>query len=334
MRRIIEGQCRSQGMDLCPGRLLRAHCGRQQDTEISERQSDYRVAAPMKSIPNTPGVGLRLAHLAEMDATRPSVGWLEVHPENFLANPHAAELLTELPSYYPISLHTVGISVGSASGIDRLHLKRIRTFVDRINPVFVSGHLAWSTHGTDYLNDLLPLPCNNETVRIVAAHVDEVQDTLGRSYLIENPASYVGFRTSTMPETEFLSEIVRRTGCQLLCDVSNVVVSGHNMGYDAYEYLEEFPAHAVREFHLGGYTSEEDESTPGNELWIDTHAAAITERSWDLYAYALRRFGLRPTLIEWDSDIPPLTTLLGEAEHAHKICRGIASGVGELANAG
>src|SRR5438132_8922707 len=125
----------------------------------------------MTSISHHPGVGLRLPHLAEMVATRPSAGWLEVHPENFLANPHAAELLTELSAYYPISLHTVGISVGSASGIDRSHLKRIRTFVDRINPILVSGHLAWSTHGNDYLNDLLPLPCNKETLPIVAAHV-------------------------------------------------------------------------------------------------------------------------------------------------------------------
>src|SRR5262252_4188195 len=208
MRRIIEGQCRSQGMDLCPGRLLRAHCGRQQDTEISERQSDYRVAAPMKSIPNTPGVGLRLAHLAEMVATRPTAGWLEVHPENFLANPHAAELLVELSAQYPISVHTVGISVGSARGIDRSHLQRIRGLVDQIRPVFVSGHLAWSTYGGEYLNDLLPLPYNEETLQIVSAHIDGVQNTLGLPYLIENPASYVGFDLSTMKETEFLRNLV------------------------------------------------------------------------------------------------------------------------------
>src|SRR5437899_3540627 len=256
----------------------------------------------MKSMPNSPGVGLRLAHLAEMVATRPPMGWLEVHPENFLANPHAAELMTELSAHYPISLHTVGISVGSASGVDRLHLKRIRGFIDRINPTLVSGHLAWSSYGNEYLNDLLPLPCNEETLRVVTAHIDEVQNGLGRSYLIENPASYVGFRSSTMPETEFLSEIVQRTGCRLLCDVSNVVVSAHNMRYDACQYIDNFPAHAIGEIHLGGYTSEEDGANPGSDLWIDTHAAAIAERSWDLYAYALRRFGPKPTLIEWDNN--------------------------------
>jgi uncharacterized protein (UPF0276 family) len=248
-----------------------------------------------------------------MVATLPPTGWLEVHPENFLANPHAAELLAELSTHYPISFHTVGISVGSAHGIDRLHLQRLRSLIDRIDPILLSGHLAWSTYGNDYLNDLLPIPCNDEALRVVTVHVNEVQDVLGRSYLIENPASYVGFRSSTMPETEFLSELVRRTGCQLLCDVSNVVVSAHNMSYDAYRYIDDFPADAIGEIHLGGYTPEEDEATPGSELWIDTHAAAIAAPSWDLYAYALRRFGSKPTVVEWDNEIPPLSTLLAEA---------------------
>jgi uncharacterized protein len=267
------------------------------------------VATAMTSNPNTPGVGLRLAHLAEVVATRPSIGWLEIHPENFLANPHAAELLSELSAHYAISLHTVGISVGSSGGIDRLHLKRIRELADRINPVLVSGHLAWSTHGNEYLNDLLPLPYSLETLDLVSAHIQEVQAVLGQPYLIENPANYVGFRQSTMRETEFLSELVRRTGCRLLCDVSNVVVSANNLGYDAYRYIEEFPAEAVAEIHLGGYTPEED-------VLIDTHAGPISERSWNLYAYAMQRFGPKPVLIEWDNQVPAFTTLLREAERA------------------
>ncbi len=274
-------------------------------------------------VPNSAGIGLRLAHLAEMVATRPSIGWLEIHPENFLANPHAHELLTELAAYVPISVHTVGISIGSASGIDRLHLKRIRSLVDEIDPILVSGHLAWSTYGKEYLNDLLPLPYNPESLRLVAAQVHEVQDSLGRPYLVENPASYVGFSSSTMKETEFLSELVRRTGCQLLCDVSNIVVSAHNMDSDANDYINEFPASAIGEIHLGGFTPEEDPAIPGAELWIDTHAAAIAARSWDLYAYATRRFGAKPTLIEWDNAIPSLTTLLAEAAHADKIAQAI-----------
>jgi len=272
----------------------------------------------LKSISNISGVGLRLPHLPEMVATLPPIGWLEVHPENFLANPHAAELLAELSTHYPISFHTVGISVGSVGGIDRFHLKRLRSLIDRIHPGLISGHLAWSTYGNDYLNDLLPIPCNEEALRVVAVHVDEVQDALGRSYLIENPASYVGFCSSTMPETEFLSELVRRTGCKLLCDVSNIVVSAHNMDYSAYRYINDFPADAIGQIHLGGYTPEEDDATPESELWIDTHAAAIAAPSWDLYAYALHRFGSKPTLVEWDNKIPPLSTLLAEAAKVAK----------------
>ena len=283
------------------------------------------MAITMTSISRLPsgaGVGLRLPQVAEVVATRPSVGWLEIHPENFLANPHATELLTELSQHYFISVHSVGISIGSVGGIDRLHLKRVRALVDRINPVFVSGHLAWSTYGGEYLNDLLPLPYNLEALRLIEAHVREVQETLGRRYLIENPSSYIGFRTSMMSEAEFLSELVGRTGCQLLCDVSNAYISAQNMGYDAYQYIDSLPADAIGEVHLGGFTVEEDEASPGAELLIDTHAAAIAEPVWNLYAHAIRRFGARPTLIEWDNNIPLFAALLAEAAHADEVVAG------------
>jgi uncharacterized protein (UPF0276 family) len=270
-------------------------------------------------IPQRAGIGLRLPHVAELVATRPNMGWLEIHPENFLANPHATELLTELAMEYPISVHTVGISIGSVSGIDRSHLKRLRTLVDRIDPFLVSGHLAWSTHDGDYLNDLLPLPYNEESLRLVSAHLQEVQDLLGYPYLIENPSSYVGFATSTMNEVEFLNELVSRTGCRLLCDVSNVHLSAHNLGYNAREYIDALPADAIDELHLGGFTPEEDDATHGGEVWVDTHAAPISDPAWNLYAYALRRFGPTPTLIEWDSDIPALATLLAEARRADRV---------------
>jgi uncharacterized protein (UPF0276 family) len=265
------------------------------------------------------GVGLRLPHLAEVAAGAPTSAWLEVHPENFLANPHARELLLKIAERHAVSLHTVGLSVGSAAGVDREHLKRIRRLVDEIEPILVSGHLAWSTHGGVYLNDLLPLPYNEETLRVVAAHVHEVQDALGRRYIVENPASYVGFVTSTFMETEFLTELVNRTGCQLLCDVSNAYLSAANMGYDAHAYIDAFPAHAVAEIHLGGFTREDDDATPGGELLIDTHADAIAEPVWDLYAHALRRFGARPTLVEWDNDLPSFAQLLTEAERADAV---------------
>jgi len=266
-------------------------------------------------IPDGAGIGLRLPHLSEVVATRPDVGWLEIHPENFLANAHAMELLTELSKTYPVSVHTVGISVGSASGIDRLHVKRLRKLVDRIDPFFVSGHLAWSTFGVEYLNDLLPLPLNTETLSLVVRNINEVQDTLGRCYLVENPSSYIGFSSTTMGEAEFLSELVVRTGCRLLCDVSNAYVSARNMAYDPYHYIDSFLADAIAEVHLGGYT-------PEGNLLIDTHAAPIADPAWDLFEYAVRRFGLKPTLIEWDNEIPSLVTLVNEAARAEAIASG------------
>ncbi len=269
--------------------------------------------------PRSAGVGLRLPHLAEVAATAPPVGWLEIHPENFLANPHARELLQDVRRRRAISVHTVGVSIGSVEGIDRVHLARVRELVDEVNPVLVSGHLAWSTHQGAYLNDLLPLPYDEETLRLVSTHLDQVQDALGRPYLVENPSSYVGFGGSTMTEVEFFRELVHRTGCRLLCDVSNVFVSGSNMGYDPYQYLDAFPATAVAEMHLGGFTRESEEGTPGAEILVDTHAAAIEEAVWELYAHAVRRFGAAPTLIEWDNDIPPFAMLLAEAARADAV---------------
>lgn len=265
------------------------------------------------------GVGLRLPHLNEVAAGGSGAAWLEVHPENFVANPHARELLLEVARKHPVSLHSVGISVGSATGLDRSHLARIHKLAEEIDPVLVSGHLAWSAHGTTYLNDLLPLPYTEETLRVVAAHVHEVQDTLGCRYLIENPASYVGFPGSTLEEAAFLGELAARTSCALLCDVSNAYLSAANMGYDAYAYIDAFPADAVAELHLGGFTREADEATPGGEILIDTHAAAIAEPVWHLYAHALCRFGAVPTLIEWDNALPAFARLQAEAARADAV---------------
>jgi uncharacterized protein (UPF0276 family) len=273
----------------------------------------------MHRAPTSAGIGLRLPHIEEAVATQPSVGWLEIHPENFIASAHATELLVALAGRYPMSVHTVGLSVGSATGLDRRHLARVRALVDRLDPILVSGHLAWSTHGAEYLNDLLPLPYDEETLAIVSDQLAEVQDGLGRPFLLENPSSYVGFVGSTMTEVRFLNELVDRTGCRLLCDVSNVYLSSQNMGYDARGYLDGLPADAIAELHLGGFTREEDEAAPGNDVLIDTHASRVAEPAWELYAYAIRRFGRRPTLIEWDNDIPCLPTLLDEARRANDV---------------
>jgi uncharacterized protein (UPF0276 family) len=190
---------------------------------------------------------------------------------------------------------------------------RVRALINAIDPVLVSGHLAWSTHAGEYLNDLLPLPFDDETLRLVAAQIQEVQDTLGRTYLLENPSTYVAFGSSTMSEAEFLNGIVHRTGCRLLCDVSNVYLSAQNMSYDAREYIDALSGDSIGELHLGGFTPEPDDSNPGGQLLIDTHATAVADPAWELYAFAIGRFGWKPTLIEWDNDIPPLATLLAEA---------------------
>jgi uncharacterized protein (UPF0276 family) len=265
------------------------------------------------------GVGLRLPHLAEVAAARPAAAWLEIHPENFLANPHALELLTAIARRYPIAVHTVGVSIGSATGIDHAHLRRVRQLIDLIDPALVSGHLAWSTHEGVYLNDLLPLPYTEETIELLARHLGEVQDGLGRPYLVENPSSYVGLAASTMDEPDFLCALVECTGCRLLCDVSNIYLSGHNMGFDPYAYIDRLPADAIGELHLGGFTSEQEDGDPAAQVLIDTHSDRIAEPVWELYAHAVRRFGAQPTLIEWDNDIPPLATILAEAARADRI---------------
>jgi len=265
------------------------------------------------------GIGLRLPHLAEVATDGPAIPWLEVHPENYLANPHARELLLKIAADYPISVHTVGISIGSADGLDDDHLSRVHRLIDELDPLVVSGHLAWSTHRGNYLNDLLPLPYDEASLGLVADQLRQVQDSLMRPFLVENPASCVGFGTSTLTEVQFLAELASRTGCRLLCDVSNVYVSGSNMGFDPYAYIDAFPGHAVDELHLGGFTPEADGAMPGGEVLIDTHADRIAEPVWKLYAHALRRFGPRPTLIEWDNALPDLATLMREADRADAI---------------
>lgn len=272
--------------------------------------------------PTQSGVGLRLPHIEEAVATRPSIGWFEIHPENFLANPHGVELLEELARDYPLSVHTVGVSVGSATGIDRRHLARVRALIDRLDPFLVSGHLAWSTHKGEYLNDLLPLPYASDTLDLVAAQLREVEDSFGRPFLLENPSCYIGYRGSTMTEVQFLNALVDRTGCRLLCDVSNVHVSAHNMGYDARAYLDGLPAAAIGEFHLGGFTTEDDAASPGDQVLVDTHDGPVDESAWDLFGYAINRFGPRPTLIEWDNEIPALSALLAEAARADRVAVG------------
>lgn len=267
------------------------------------------------------GVGLRSPHIDEILARRPDVAWFEVHPENFMHTPAALASLERVRANYPLSLHGVALSLGSAEPLDLEHLARLTALADRLDPFLVSEHMAWSVNNGAHLNDLLPLPCTEEALDVMAAHVDQVQDALGRSILVENPSGYLRFRHSTMGEATFLAELVRRTGCGLLCDVNNIHVSSHNIGVDPVEYLDTLPAAAVGEIHLAGHAA----NLVGNRtILIDDHASCVTDQVWALYGQALNRFGHQPTLIEWDADLPTLDVLLGEAAKA----RALATTVG------
>jgi len=268
------------------------------------------------------GIGLRAVHVAEVIARPPAVAWLEVHAENYMADGPGLRALERIRECHPISLHAVGLSLGSADGVDPEHLARLRRLVDRIDPMLVSDHLAWSRSGGVYLNDLLPMPCTPEALDVVASNVDAVQARLGRALLVENPSSYLRFRGATMPEAEFLSELVRRTGCRLLCDVNNLYVTAANLGLDAAAYLDALPGDAIDEFHLAGHCANDAD---GVTILIDDHGSAVSDPVWALYQEALERFGPRPTLIEWDTDIPPLHVLVEQAHRAGELAAVAAS---------
>jgi len=271
-----------------------------------------RDASP---VPARAGIGLKPEHLNEIIQNPPDVGWFEVHAENYMGAggpPH--RFLEWVRERYPLSVHGVGLSIGGAGPLDQTHLRRLKALIDRYEPGLFSEHLAWSTHDGAYLSDLLPLPYTAATFAHVAAHVSEVQEALGRQILIENPSTYLAFEESAMAETEFLSELSRRTGCGLLLDVNNVYISAENHGFDARGYIRAFPAGRVREIHLAGYFETEDSA--GERLLIDAHDSPVRDAVWALYESAVRRTGAVPTLIEWDNDIPPLATLVEQARKA------------------
>lgn len=259
------------------------------------------------------GIGLRAPHVAEVLATRPALGWLEVHAENYMGGGPALVALEQLRSDYPLSIHGVGLSLGSAEALNTRHLARLRRLVQRLEPALVSEHLAWSIAEGLYLNHLLPLPYTEETLDIVAQHITQTQDVLQRRILLENPSNYLRFAHSVIPEPEFLSALVQRTGCGLLCDVNNIYVSSCNLGGDPVAYLDTLPAAAVGEIHLAGHAVNEAD---GQTIVIDDHGAPVVEAVWALYAEALVRYGPVSTLIEWDTNIPDLAVLRQEAHTA------------------
>jgi len=265
------------------------------------------------ALPVSAGIGLRAPHVARVRAERPAIGWLEVHSENyFVDGGPAIAALEAIRRDYPVSLHVVGLSLGSADALDVGHLARLRHLVSRIDPGAVSEHLCWSHVDGRHLNELLPLPFTEEALALVCERVDAVQSALRRTLLVENVSAYVRFDEDAMSEWEFVAAVARRTGCKLLFDVNNVYVNAVNHGFDANAFLAAIPGGAVAEIHLAGF----DES---GSCLIDTHGARVAPPVWELYRAAIARFGPKPTLIEWDTDIPPLEVLLDEAALAQAI---------------
>jgi len=268
---------------------------------------------------NSVGIGLRTSHCERFldQNTPPPVTWLEVLAENYFDRGGIRhKMLSMIAERYPISVHGVALSLGSPEGLDSEHLERLAGLVADVRPCLVSEHLAWSRSGEVYYNELLPLPLTDETLDVVSANIDRTQDCLGRTILVENPSGYLEFEQSTMSEAKFLTRLTERTGCGLLLDVNNLFISGFNLGIDTAEWLSAVPADAIGEIHLAGH---EHGGTADHPLLIDTHGAAVTDEVWALYIAALNRFGPRPTMIEWDSEVPSLEVLLEEAARAQRI---------------
>ncbi len=269
------------------------------------------------TLPAAPGVGYKPQHYAEILAGAGPIGWLEIHAENYMGDGgRPLAQLRALAERFPISVHGVGLSIGGEGRLDAEHLARLKHLVGWLNPASFSEHLAWSTHDSAFLNDLLPLPYTNATLDRVVAHVDEVQDTLGRQMLLENPSSYLSFTESTWDEPDFLREIARRTGCGLLLDVNNVFVSATNLGFTPQAYIEGFALDQVGEIHLGGH--DEDEDDHGAPLLIDSHGREVADPVWALLSHTLVRSGPKPLLIEWDTDVPAWPVLAEEARRAEE----------------
>ena len=279
------------------------------------------------TLPARPGVGYKPQHYGDIITDAGPVGWLEIHAENYMGDGgRPLAQLRALAERFPISVHGVGLSIGGEGRLDAEHLSRLKHLVGWLNPASFSEHLAWSTHDSAFLNDLLPLPYTNATLTRAAAHIDEVQDTLGRRMLLENPSSYLAFAESTWNEPDFLREIARRTGCGLLLDVNNVFVSATNLGFTPQAYIDTFALDQVGEIHLGGHDEDEDEA--GAPLLIDSHGAEVVDPVWSLYAHTIAVGGAKPTLIEWDTDVPDWPVLAAEADRAAQVLELVSEPVG------
>lgn len=280
---------------------------------LSSLQAVSQAQAP--GLPRRAGLGLKHEHFVEVLETAPDIGFFEVHAENYMvAGGPFHHYLGLIREQYPLSLHGVGLSIGGEGPLNREHLARLATLIERYQPHSFSEHLAWSSHGPVFLNDLLPLAYDSATLQRVCEHVDQVQSTLKRPMLLENPSTYLQFQRSTLEETDFISEIIRRTGCGLLLDVNNVYVSCINHQLNPLAYIDALPLHAVGEVHLAGFA--EDADSLGDHLLIDDHGSPIDNAVWQLYEQVLARIGPMATLIERDNQLPAFSVLLTEAEQA------------------
>ncbi len=267
------------------------------------------------ALPNAAGIGYKPQHFADLMADPGAVKWLEIHAENYMgAGGRPLAQLRHLAEHFAMSVHGVGLSIGGEGPLDADHLARLKHLCNWLQPANFSEHLAWSTHDRAFLNDLLPLPYTDATLDRVADHIDQVQEVVGRQMLLENPSSYLAFAESTWSEPDFLREIARRTGCGLLLDVNNVFVSATNLSFEPHAYIDAYPLDLVYEIHLGGH--DEDEDDQGRALLIDSHGAEIVDPVWALFDYAIVQGGARPSLIEWDNDVPDFPILQAEAARA------------------
>ena len=273
----------------------------------------------MKSSLRLSGIGLRPAHYAEFLEKRPSVAWIEVHSENYFGEGgKPLSILEQIRPDYPISLHGVSLSIGSTDELNWSHLNKLRDLIERINPCLISDHLCWSSINGQYLHDLLPLPFTNDVIQHVVSRIQQVQETLGRQILIENISSYVRFHHSDMPEHDFLSAVAKQSGCGILLDINNIYVTAINHHQNPEEYIYSIPADLIQEIHLAGFSTS---MIHGKEVLIDSHNQPVIPAVWELYRKAIQHTGLKPTISEWDSDLPSLETLYLEAYHAETIMR-------------
>ena len=285
-------------------------------SSIPHNEQAFSSCPPDLFLIDPVGIGLRSPHYQEILDTNPAIGWVEVHPENYFCGGVHRHFLDQIAARYPLSLHAVGLSLGSDQAVNLDHLKQFKALIERYNPFNISDHVAWSASGNAHLNDLLPLPYNSETLLRLNTNIQQTQDYYGRAILVENPSTYIAFKDNEMTEPEFMNALCEQTGCFMLLDINNIYVQSHNHGLDPHEYIDQINPAFVREIHLAGHI---EKTIGAHSILIDTHNQTVCAPVWALYEYAVTRIGAVPTLIEWDQDFPPLQTLLDEAQRAREI---------------